>query len=346
MSNKRAKISEEKILIYKQGVNVPKDVTKVIFDDSVTEVPDDEFEGCSKLNEVILNEGLQKMGKFVFKDCTSLESINTPSALTEITYGTFCNCEKLSEVVLNEGVRKIGEVAFYNCLALESIVLPSTVTEVVCHAFDKCKNLREILLNEGIQKIGAESIVSCSSFEVIKFPSISRRAKILIDAGYRQMEDKLTDYQHFEWRGGELLAPVRDISPDIPQFKHWMLHHPEAISRKNWKTTRRNLNKILAWISHYEELMEAATLLGLAMWKLKIEETGAASVEERSSCRGEVPGPVKDAINQYLEGNFDADDREESPDSGSSGDSEGSESDYSSHNSDNDSEGESLGDDW
>ena len=78
---------------------------------------------------------------------------------------------------------------------------------------------------------------------------------------------------------------------------------PEAINDEHWGTTRRNLDQILACISYYE-LKEATTMIELAMWKIKIEETGAVTAQERSACRAavhEVPGPAKDAIIQYLE---------------------------------------------
>ena len=39
-SNKRQKIEEEVMIVYKQGANVPKNITKVIFDASVVEIPD------------------------------------------------------------------------------------------------------------------------------------------------------------------------------------------------------------------------------------------------------------------------------------------------------------------
>ena len=64
------------------------------------------------------------------------------------------------------------------------------------------------------------------------------------------------------------------------------------------ETTRRKLDHLLGWISYYE-LKEATPIIALAMWKTKIEETGAATVDQRNLCRVEVPGPAKDAILEY-----------------------------------------------
>ena len=52
--------------------------------------------------------------------------------------------------------------------------------------------------------------------------------------------------------------------------------------------------------SHYscKKLKEATSLFELALWKCKIDQTGADV--DREACRVEVPGPVKDTIIQYL----------------------------------------------
>ena len=108
---------------------------------------------------------------------------------------------------------------------------------------------------------------------------------MLIGVGQTEIKDRITIYQHFEWRGDEFLVSLA------------------AINDGHWDTIRRNLDQLLASISYYE-LKEATTIIELAMWKTKIGETGAVTAEERSACRVaacEVPGPAKDAIVQYLQ---------------------------------------------
>ena len=264
-SNKRQKSEEEEeaVFVYTGSVEVPKNATKVIIGASVTKIPARAFSHCKQLNEVELNDGMQKVGDFAFFGCASLTRIEVPSSVTEIGCSAFYGCANLREVVLNEGLQK-------------------SVTEVGSYAFFLCINLREVVLNEGLQKIRDNAFAHCTSSTVIKFPTISKRAKNLIDTGITEIEDKLTSNQYFEWRGGELLV------------------HHDAIGSANWKATRTHLDRVLTWVSYYE-LREATTTVALALWKIKIGETGAATVEERDACRGEVPGPVKDAIIQHLQ---------------------------------------------
>ncbi|KAL7542370.1 hypothetical protein ACHAXR_011762 [Thalassiosira sp. AJA248-18] len=48
---------------------VLKDVMKVLFDSMVTEILEDAFRDCRNSREVVLNEGLQKIGKGAFRGC-------------------------------------------------------------------------------------------------------------------------------------------------------------------------------------------------------------------------------------------------------------------------------------
>ena len=114
---------------------------------------------------------------------------------------------------------------------------------------------------------------------VLKFPSLSERANILIEVGQLRIEGKLNAYHSFEWIRGELVVS------------------PQAISSKDWGTTRSHLDRAIRFL----EVKEITTILELALWKVKIAEVGEATVDGRSACRPGVPGPVKDAILQYFE---------------------------------------------
>ncbi|QKX39421.1 leucine-rich repeat domain-containing protein [Metamycoplasma hominis] len=164
--------------------------TKVTIPSSIKEIGEGAFSGCENLKEVILNEGLEKIGAgaFHFSDISHI-SINSnnknfeiednffidknnkkilsyldkkatkvtiPSSVKEIGEGAFSGCENLKEVTLNEGLEKIGAEAFYKT-NIESITIPSSVKEIGERAFHGCTNLNEAILNEGLEKIGVEA---------------------------------------------------------------------------------------------------------------------------------------------------------------------------------------------
>ena len=111
------------------GREVPIDVTHVRLHSSVTEVEYEAFRNCTQLREVVLNEGLQRIGE-----------------------GAFWGCDRLTKVVFNEGLQMIGDMAFFHCSALESITFPSTVTEIGMNSFSSCNSLKEFVINDRVSK--------------------------------------------------------------------------------------------------------------------------------------------------------------------------------------------------
>ena len=113
------------------GQTVPKDATSVRFHPSVIVINNNAFNGCKSLKEVVLNNGLRKIGEYAFRDCIALQSINIPSTVTKIGYTAFHNCTSLVEVVLNEGIVSICERVFQGCTSLQCIAIPSTLKRLV-----------------------------------------------------------------------------------------------------------------------------------------------------------------------------------------------------------------------
>ena len=80
-----------------------------------------------KLSEVVLPEGLTKIGKwaFTFSGC----QVNIPTTVREIGDSCFFYSE-IEEIAIPEGVQRIGDGMFAACYSLATITLPSTVTYV------------------------------------------------------------------------------------------------------------------------------------------------------------------------------------------------------------------------
>ena len=233
-------------------------------------------------------EGLQKIGQDAFWRCSSLESITFPSTVTEIGRGAFNRCSNLREVVLKEGLMKIGAEAFGYCSSLQSISLPSTLTEIDKYAFMECRNLRGVELHEGLQKVGDRAFGHCSSLERFTFPDISTRLNNVIEV-------------ETEVNRTRQLNEIDTIRGDMIVRRGSELFIPGAVLRggSNWNTIKASLDQIVCWI-RYHEIKEETTLFELALWKAKIDQADEATDINREAYRVEVPGPVKDAILQYL----------------------------------------------
>ena len=98
---------------------------------------------CSQLAIVVLGEGLEEIGKWAFRECTSLREIVIPPAVRVIHKWAFAHCLHLTIVVLGEGLEEIGQGAFLNCTLLREIAIPPAI-RVIREAFDDCLQLTNV----------------------------------------------------------------------------------------------------------------------------------------------------------------------------------------------------------
>ena len=254
---------------------------------TVTDIGEDAFYNCNSLREVVLNEGLVNVGKYAFNNCASLESITLPSStVIEIGRSAFYRCSRLKNVVLNEGLQQIGDSAFSECTSLQRITIPSSVEEIGDYAFKDCRTLREVVCSEVLPNVESTVFNDCRELERITFPNLSTRLDAIIRAGQVDIQNNIQQYINqgdIEWRrGGMICIPV------------------EVTRRRGgWGLAKQRFCQIVKWIKYYE-IKEATTIFELAMWKAMIDQVGGIDSRDRSACRIEVPGPVKDAILQYL----------------------------------------------
>ena len=105
-----------------------------------------------------------KLGDYVFYDCSGLTSLTLPSGLTEIGDAAFQYCSGLTSITLPSGVTSIGDYAFSTCSGLTSITLPSGLTEIGYAAFDICSGLTSIYVyTEKLPKMGSSVFRDCDA---------------------------------------------------------------------------------------------------------------------------------------------------------------------------------------
>lgn len=85
----------------------------LILPDNITTIAEDTFSFCS-LNEVIIPEGVEKIGSRAFKGCTKLSGISIPESLQIIGESAFSGCERMENLKLSDKVETIGYNAFLN----------------------------------------------------------------------------------------------------------------------------------------------------------------------------------------------------------------------------------------
>ena len=143
---------EDDVFIYKMGVKVFKNVTRVRGHPSARHIPPHAFDRCRDLVEVELNENVYTIGTCAFKNCTSLRSI--PSNVTSIKDDAFQGCTSLSVVELKEHLQ-LGQREFMNCTSLLSMkILPKKVIAIQDDLFCGCTSLLQVKMSEVLSELG------------------------------------------------------------------------------------------------------------------------------------------------------------------------------------------------
>ena len=119
---------------------------------------------------IIIEEGIQSIGKRAFADCTGLRSIALPSTLTEIGEEAFNGCKKLETFQFGESLKTIGDSAFSGCASLAIIILPDSLTSLGKEAFSSCSGVKELHIGRGINEIPESAFSSLRSLEKLVIP--------------------------------------------------------------------------------------------------------------------------------------------------------------------------------
>ena len=120
------------------------------------------FFDCSGLTSLTLPSSVTKIGCYALSSCIGLTSLTLPSSVTEIGEHAFLNCRGLTNFTIPSGVTKIGAGAFFCCYGLISLTIPSSVTAIGSQAFNACSELTSIYAYmEKLPETGSNLFLGC-----------------------------------------------------------------------------------------------------------------------------------------------------------------------------------------
>ena len=142
-------------------------LTKVVLNSEITYLPISFFLNCSSLTtiqlynpadktttgnegEALLPQSLTELAQNVFKGCSSITKMILPATLETIGTGVFNGMKGLTSLELPEGLTSVGADAFYNT-GLTEIEVPASVTSIGDNAF----NGLTVTVAEGSQSFAA-----------------------------------------------------------------------------------------------------------------------------------------------------------------------------------------------
>ncbi len=148
---------------------VPKDENDRVYEDD-TDTTKMWYLGDETIEEVIIPEGVEKIGRFAFANLTKLRKVVIPSTVKFIEYGAFYGCTSLVSVEGIEHVKFINEMAFMNCNLTGAINLKEGVA-LGNYAFANNKNLQKLTLSEKTQSVAAYAFFGCAKLKTVTIES-------------------------------------------------------------------------------------------------------------------------------------------------------------------------------
>ena len=131
------------------------------------------FKDCTDLESVTIADGvkgIKEIGEYAFSGCSSLTNINISDKVEAINKYAFSGCSSLTNISISDKVTSIGSYAFSRCSNLKSINIPQGVTNIEEGTFFLCENLESITLPENLNQISRSAFSRCSSLNNMDLP--------------------------------------------------------------------------------------------------------------------------------------------------------------------------------
>ena len=137
---------------------------------SLTSAGSSIFYNCTKVEEIVVPEGVTKLPASTFSNANKLLRVSLPSTLTEIGNESFKSCVGLTKVEIPANVTVIGSSAFEYCTGLKEISLPDGLLNIKSYAFEGCAALTEVKLPNSITTIGGSAFSGCTNMKKWNYP--------------------------------------------------------------------------------------------------------------------------------------------------------------------------------
>ena len=155
-----------------EWANYANQITRVVVENGITNIPVEAFSGYSKLESVSIGNAVTVIGENAFANCSKLKNVTFPASVTEIGVGAFWNCTSLKDVSFASGSKLeiLGGSAFQGS-GLTKVTLPSSLQKIGNYAYMECASLTEAILPEGLVIIGENAFQDCSALKALSLPS-------------------------------------------------------------------------------------------------------------------------------------------------------------------------------
>lgn len=157
------------------------------------------FAGRDDIEQIIIDEGIERIMQYAFFSCRDLKSIRIPSTVYDITGPLFGGCDVLESVTVDnknkyydsrngcnaiietdedrlvsacnativpDGIKRIGRQSFAECCYVNDVLIPEGVEEIEEEAFGHCASLCNLSLPMSLRIIGEKAFANTPLREI------------------------------------------------------------------------------------------------------------------------------------------------------------------------------------
>lgn len=168
---------------------INRSITEIKINESITEIGDYVFAGCSNLSSIIIPNTVTSIGISAFLRCSSLKNIELPNKITRLETNVFQYCTDLTEIVIPEKVVNIASYVFDGCTNLKDVQIPDGVTVINSYTFRACTSIEEIKIPKDINTLGNNLFYGCKNLKTINIPSSVRTIYATTFSGCTALEN-------------------------------------------------------------------------------------------------------------------------------------------------------------
>ncbi len=163
------------------------DEAEVVIPEGVVRIGKYSFLERENVISITIPSSVKQIGICAFADCVNLKSVKIPDSLEIIEDAAFIRCKSLKEISIGKGLKNIGASVFFNCpiesavmpvLACDEVVNPKLKNVVITsgtsieeYAFSACTSLTSITISNSIKQIGEGAFEECP-IEEATFPAV------------------------------------------------------------------------------------------------------------------------------------------------------------------------------
>ena len=148
-----------------------EEILSVVIEDGINTIGKLAFYECTTLQSITLPDSVKSIGDMAFARCFELKRVNLGKRLVSIGEKAFSMCENLQSIRLPKGLLSIQYQAFYACKSLVSIRVPATVSIFEESIFAHCESLTQATIECNLLELPMWTFYGCTSLVDVSLPS-------------------------------------------------------------------------------------------------------------------------------------------------------------------------------